>query len=536
MAKGYAFPPRGLTVAAHSAMQQRPDVPRSRFVSTWNKLTSFNAGELIPFLVDEVLPGDHLRYDVTAFLRMATPKFPIFSSQRIDTHIFFVPNRLLWVNWRQFMGQQNSPSDSINFTIPVLSTGNILSYSIYDYMGIPLGTSNVGINALPFRAVRLIYQEWFRDENLVTGVPVTGGNGPDSLSSYTIWKRAKTHDYFTSALPWPQKFTQPVVAITGQAPIVGIGTEDTGGNFPLTNQNVIETTGNPVVYPFAVNTSVANEIVVRGTAATQGEPEIYADLAATGVGITVEALRQAFQMQALLERDARGGTRYIEMVRQHFGVVSPDARQQRPEYIGGGSTPLNVTPIAQTTQSSGEDFGVGNLGAAAASVGQHRASYAATEHGYIIGLISVKTELGYQQALHKMFTRSTRYDFYFPVFAHLGEQAVLQREIRAAYASTDGDVFGYQERYQEYRVRYNEVTGAFRSGISGTLDTWHLAQFYSSVVTLGQTFIEDTPPMDRVLAAGSAADHQQYFADIQVRRDAVRPLPTFSTPISLGRF
>lgn len=513
-------------------MSERPDVPRSRFISTWNKKTTFNAGELIPFLVDEILPGDHMRYDVTAYLRMATPIFPLFDTQRIDTHIFFVPNRLLWVNWKKFMGQQDSPSDSISFTLPVVSTsGNaILSYTVYDYYGIPLGTPDVNINALPFRAYRLIYQDWFRDENLVTGVPVTGGNGPDAMSSYTIWKRAKSHDYFTSCLPWPQKFTAPEVPIQGLAPVSGIGTLDLA--FPLTNQNVEETTGGPVNYPFAASTSTASRILVRGTAATQGSPEIYADLSAAS--LTVESLREAFQMQRLLERDARGGTRYIEMVKAHFGVTSPDARMQRPEYIGGGSTPLNVTPIAQS--APGSSGSVGSLGAAATAIGSHRASYAATEHGYIIGLISVKSELSYQQGIHKMFTRSTRYDFYFPAFAQLGEQAVLQRELYSGASDPDA-VFGYQERWHEYRVRYSEVTAAFRSGISGTLDAWHLAQFFSgSSVSLGQTFIEDTPPMERVLAAGEEADHQQYFADIQIKRDAVRPLPMFSTPVSLGRF
>lgn len=529
----YQFPPRGLVNADKSSMHARPDVPRSRFTSTFNKLTTFNAGQLIPFLVDEILPGDHIRYDVTAFLRMATPLFPIFSSQRIDTHIFFVPNRLLWDNWRQFMGQQNSSGASIAFTIPTLALGNLLSYSTYDYMGLPLGTNIHPISALPFRAYRLIYTDWFKDENLSPVGPPGTGNGPDALSNYaTPFNRAKSHDYFTSALPWPQKFTAPTVPIQGNAYVQGIGTID--GTWPLVGQAVLDSEAGAIAYPFSASTSTAGRIAIRGTAAgPAADPDVFVPMAQSGVGLTVESMRQAFQIQKLLERDARGGTRYIEMVKAHFGVTSPDARQQRSEYIGGGSTPLNVTPIAQTATGGG---GLGALGAAASAVGQHRASVAATEHGYVIGIISVKTELAYQQALHRMFTRSTRFDFYFPALAELGEQAVLQREIRAAYVATDNDVFGYQERWHEYRVRYNEVTGAFRSGIAGTLDTWHLAAFFSSVVTLGMTFIEDTPPMSRVLAAGAAANNQQYFADIQIRRDAVRPLPMFSTPVSLGRF
>lgn len=529
----YAFPPRGLTDAAAKAMGEKPTVPRSRFTSTFNKLTTFDAGQLIPFLVDEILPGDHMRYDITAFLRMATPLFPIFSSQRIDTHVFFVPNRLLWVNWRQFMGQQDTPGASTAFTIPTLALGNFLAYSVYDYFGLPMGTNQHPVSALPLRAYRLIYQEWFRDENITTGVPVTGGNGPDALSSYVVWQRAKSHDYFTSALPWPQKITAPIVPIAGQAPVTGIGIGN-AMTFPTAGVNVQETDIGPTTYPFARATSDAGQLYVRGTGGgAPEEPLVFANMQGTGVGVTVEALRQAFAIQALLERDARGGTRYIEMVKAQFGVTSPDSRQQRPEYIGGGSTPLNVTPIAQTATGGG---GLGALGAAANAVGSHRASYAATEHGYIIGIISVKTELAYQQALHKMWTRSTRYDFYFPALANLGEQAILKREIMSANTPADFTVFGYQERWHEYRTRYSEVTGAFRSGIAGTLDTWHLAQFFVAPLDLTTSFIEDRPPMSRVLAAGVAANNQQYFADIQIRRDATRPLPTYSTPVHLGRF
>lgn len=531
----YNFPGRKLVSNTSESLTEKPSIPRSRFTSTFNKLTSFNAGQLIPFLVDEILPGDHMRYDVTAFLRMATPLFPIFSSQRIDTHFFFVPNRLLWVNWRQFMGQQDTPGASTAFTIPVLTLGNFLSYSVYDYFGLPIGTNQHPVSALPFRAYRLIYQEWFRDQNLATGVPVTGGNGPDALASYTVWQRAKTHDYFTSALPWPQKVLAPVVPLAGSAPVSGIASAN--ALFPTAGlTGLVETPpATATTYPFSQNAN-SGQIVVRGSA-SPGTPLIYAELGlGSTAGFTIASLRQAWAIQTLLERDARGGTRYTEMVLEQFGVRSPDARQQRPEYIGGGSTPMNITPIPQTAPLSGDSGPLGSLGAAGSALGAHKATYAATEHGYVIGIISVKTELQYQQALHRMFTRQTRYDFYFPAFANLGEQAILQREIRSANAPTDFDVFGYQERWHEYRTRYSEITAAFRSGVPDSLDEWHLAEFFAAPVVLGQTFIEDRPPMSRVLAAGEEANNQQYFADIQIRRDATRPLPTYSTPVALGRF
>lgn len=514
-------------------MGEKPTLPRSTFNSTFNKLTTFDAGQLIPFLLDEILPGDHMKYNVTAFLRMATPLFPIFSSQRIDTHIFFVPNRLLWSNWKKMMGEQASPGASIAYTVPIMTPDVVAQFTLADYLGIPIGTMVHEVNSLPFRAYNLIYNEWFRDENIVSPLPFGDGNGPDTYATYAaIAQRAKTHDYFTSCLPWPQKFTAPTVPITGKANVQGIGT---GGTYPLSAQAVFDSELGSTTYPFAVSAHAA--IYARGSSAgPSADPTIFTNFDAQGVGFTINAFREANAIQVLLERDARGGTRYIEMIKAQFGVTSPDARQQRPEYIGGGSTPLNITPIAQTATGGG---GLGALGAAAAAVGDHSATYAATEHGYIIGLVSVKSELQYQQGLHRMFTRSTRYDFYFPPLANLGEQAVLRRELLCTNTATDDNmVFGYQERWQEYRVRYSEITAAFRSIMPGSLDAWHLGQEFAPGIggmQLDQDFIEDLPPMTRVLAAGASADHQQYFADIQIKRSATRVLPMFSTP-SLGRF
>ena len=409
---GYQLPARKLASQQDSAVIQRPDVPRSKFLGSFTRKTTFNAGLLIPFLVDEVLPGDHLKYDCTAYVRMATPYFPMMDNQRIDTHFFFVPNRLVWSNWKKFMGEQQDPDSSINYTIPVVRSNSAGADvgSLWDYFGLMPATtgqviSDFNVNALPFRAYALIYNEWFRDENLINSAHISYADGLESSALYPVQRRGKSQDYFTSALPWPQKFTAPSIqsAVSG----LGIAAADLNvGTGPIAA--VIDTFSQPN------NTSYSNAYDgvtvpywMKATAA--GYPQVYAEA-------SVNSFRQAFLVQQLLERDARGGTRYTEIIRSHFGVVSPDARQQRPEYIGGGSSALNVTPVAQTTGGVGT---VGVLGAAATSVGKHNASYASTEHGYIIGLISVRSELSYNQGIPRTFSRSTRYDFYWPSLAGL---------------------------------------------------------------------------------------------------------------------
>jgi hypothetical protein len=527
---GYQLPARKLASQQDSAMIQRPDVPRSKFIGSFTRKTTFNAGLLVPFLLDEVLPGDHLKYDCTAYVRMATPYFPMMDNQRIDTHFFFVPNRLVWSNWRRFMGEQTTTNQSIDLTVPTVEIydgGNVVG-GLADYFGLPLFpqvTTSLRVNALPFRAYSLIYNEWFRDENLINSIPVPTGDGPDAWGAYAgIQRRGKSQDYFTSALPWPQKFTAPSIqsAVSG----LGIAAADLNvGTGPI--GAVLDTFSN------GVNTSYSNAYNatvpywMKATAA--GYPQVYAEA-------SVNSFRQAFLVQQLLERDARGGTRYTEIVRSHFGVVSPDARQQRPEYIGGGSSALNITPVAQTTGGAGT---VGILGAAATSVGKHNASYASTEHGYVIGLISVRSELSYGQGVPRTFSRATRYDFYWPSLAGLGEQAILRKELFATgNANSDNAVFGYQERWHEYRTRYSDVTGRFRVEAPNTLSAWHLQQNVASMNQLNQTFIQDNPPMARVLSAGvtAAEQHIEYLADILVQREAVRPLPMFGTPVTLGRF
>ena len=535
----YVLPQRNLVSQNDSAMIQRPDVPRSKFSGSWSRKMTFNAAELVPFLLDEVLPGDHLKYNVTAYVRLSTPLFPIFDNQKVETFFFFVPNRLVWSNWVKFMGEQASPGDSIAYTIPQLiayyagsGSQDYAVGSIWDAFGLPvLLSGNLSVSALPFRAYNLIYQEWFRDENLQNAVPITKADGVDA-NNYVMLKRGKGHDYFTAALPWPQKFTAPTISLGTSAPVVGISTVAAVGSTSVTGYDV--NTGGATNYPVAFTTG---SNIFNFKAGLGAVPGVYADLSAA-TGITINAFRQAFLVQQLQERDARGGTRYTEIMRSHFGVVSPDMRLQRPEYIGGGSSPLTITPVAQTAPSTAAT--VGALGGAGTAMGQHTGSYAATEHGYIVGLVNVKSDQSYQYGMNKLWKRATRYDFYWPSLAGLGEQVVTRGEIYAIGTSADDTVFGYQERWHEYRTHVSEVTGRFRSGVSGTLDAWHLAQAYSSAPVLGDTFIKDSGDLilDRVVAAGSLArtNNMQYLADLLIQREAVRPLPMFGTPVLLGRF
>ena len=537
---GYYFPERRLVSQDDAAMIENATVPRSRFTNTWSRITTFDAGYLVPFMVEEILPGDHMRYSVSAYVRMSTPLFPMYSNQRVDTFFFFVPNRLVWDNWARFMGEQDNPTDTINYTVPVVAgpVGGYPAHSLPDHMGLPVAPQ-VAVpfnhNALPLRAYNLIWNQWFRDQNIQTSLTVPKGDGPDGPAGYQLARRAKSHDYFTSALPWPQKFTAPNVPLGGTAPVIGIGFQSqTANTGPIT---AWESTGLSASYAFYKNlwdAAANNQVVANASAAAGAIPLVYANLGAA-TGVAINTLRQAWMVQSLLERDARGGTRYVELIRSHFGVTNPDFRLQRPEYIGGGQSPLQLTPIAQTAPTAGVP--VGALGAAGTSAGHHSASYAATEHGYILGLINVRSELAYHQGMHRMWSRQTRIDFAWPELQGLGEQAILRKEIyMTGVAGNDETVFGYQERYHEYRTRYSEVTGMFRSGIPGTLDAWGLWQNFAAPPTLSDAFIRDEPPMARVLAAGALAANMQYLADIEINRVAVRPIAMYGTPSQLGRF
>lgn len=543
---GYSHKNQSVNVE-HFSMIPRADIPRSTFSAQQGHKTTFDAGLLVPVYIDEILPGDSVQLHMTAFARTATPVFPIMDNLHLDSFFFYVPSRLLWDKWKRFMGEQAKPNDSIDFTVPVVATYPTVG-SIYDHMGIPPGTlqmtGSLYINALPLRAYNLIYNEWFRDQNLQDSVYFNTGDGPDLEANYTLLKRGKRHDYFTSCLPWPQKGPATPLPLGTSAPIMGIGVI-TGSGSPAANVpgvDVKETGNRDAQYPYYTYSDLSltsGKTVFNTSGPTTAVPNIYADLT-QATGATINALRQAFQIQKLLERDARGGTRYTEIVRSHFGVLSPDARLQRPEYLGGGSTPINITPIAQTsaTKAAGTDTPLGGLGATATVVATHGFSQSFTEHGYIIGLVNVRADITYQQGIQKMWTRKTRYDFYWPSFAHLGEQAVLRREIYAKgnTAGTDDIVFGYQERWAEYRHKPSMITGKFRSG--NGMDSWHLAQQFSTDPTLSNTFITDDTynNLKRAVAAGAQADGQQLLFDSVFNVKHTRAMPTYSVPGFIDRF
>ena len=514
----------------------KAQIPRSSFDRSHTHKTTFDGGYLIPILVDEALPGDTFNLKMTGFARLATPIFPAMDNMHMETFFFFVPNRLLWQNWEKFNGAQDNPADSTDFTIPILPANPWAENSIADYMGVPIdvaGALQTTFNSLHFRAYNLIWNEWFRDQNLQDSVAQNVGDGPDVTNNYNLLRRGKRHDYFTSALPWPQKGDPVSIPISGTAPITGLGIS--GTNPPAVAggyANALETdgslgTGDGWIFGTALNT--------KESTTTLGQPAIYADLS-QATTTTINSLRQAFQIQKLLERDARGGTRYTEIIRAHFGVTSPDARLQRPEYLGGGSSRVNITPVASTVPT---DVGITTPQGALAGYGtavlnNHGFTKSFTEHGVIIGLLSVRADLTYQQGLDRMWSRQTRFDYYWPALAHLGEQEILNQEI---FYSNDPverlAVFGYQERYAEYRYKPSKITGQFRSSAAATLDAWHLSQDFASLPVLDAAFIEDTPPIDRIVAV-PAEPHFLFDSYFSMR--CARPMPLYGVPGLIDHF
>jgi len=530
------------SVMAHSFSQApTADIPRSTFNRSHGYKTTFDAGKLIPIFVDEALPGDTLNLNPTLFARLNTPIYPIMDNLFMDVHWFSVPYRQIWANFRKFCGEQVDPGDSTDYTVPVILAGQTNSIGIGDlgdYFGLPIQKDSLGISALPFRAYRHIYNEWYRDQNLIDSVDINVSDGPDANTHAGFFDnpldRGKRHDYFTSCLPWLQKGDAIDLPLGSEAPVLyDTAIANTGAAEADTNVFARASASNEE-WGYGSDPDTFTAILSSGDTYS-----LKADLSAATAS-TINELRQAFQIQKLLERDARSGTRYAEIVKSHFGVTFQDVTY-RPEYLGGNSVPINISQVPQTSESGTTPQGnLAAYGTAMMNGGGFTKSF--TEHCVVMGIASVRADLTYQQGLDRMWSRSTRYDFFWPALSHIGEQAVLNKELYAqdqtvdtgATGTPDNErVFGYQERWAEYRYKQSKITGQLRSSAALSLDAWHLSQEFSSLPELNEVFITESPPMDRVVAVPSEPD---FLMDCYFNYQCARPMPLFSVPGLIDHF
>lgn len=515
----------------------RASITRSVFKRDHMISTGFNAGYLIPIWRDEALPGDTIQMQATAFGRLTTPFRPFLTPVHLDLHFFACPNRLLWDNWERFNGAQDDPGDSTAFVTPKLQmpAAGFVAGTIYDYFKYPLGVANtvVGdiITAFWARMYNLTFNQWYRDENLQDSVTVNRGNGPDALTDCVLLRRGKRHDYFTACLPSPQKGPSVPLVLGTSAPVVSTADDvtlrvasDAGTERAWVGQM---TTNDTVIGGAALG---ADSFIRFGTVTG-----LETDLS-SAISASVNTFIQSMQLQGLLVRDNVGGTRYIELILAHFGVQSDDARLQRVEYLGGSSTELGLQPVTQNAPAAGASTPLGNLAATGTFVGRGGFTKSFTEHCTLLGIISARADLVYHQGIERMDTRSTRFDYYWPALAHLGEQAVLNREIFHQDSTVSADVFGYIPRYDEYRYKQSGVTGPMRPTTAGTGfgDQYTLCQHFTALPVLDDpAFIQENPPVSRVVISQT---EPQFLVDVYFKQTHTRPMPVTSVPATLSRF